>query len=66
MMIKYTTYHPADILPQQTPQEFEEDKIYNHLAEENYWINGYVDIENERIRELIKNGKSKRSIRQCL
>ncbi len=64
-MIKYTSYLPNDILPQQTPNEFEDDKIYNHLAEEHYWINGYVDLEEFRVRELIKNGKSQR-IRQCL
>ena len=57
-MIKYTSYLPNDILPQ-TPNEFEDDKIYNHLAEEHYWVNGYVDIENERVRELIKWEKSK-------
>ena len=58
-MIKYTSYLPNDILPQQTPNEFEDDKIYNHLAEEHYWINGFDDIDDIRVRELLKWEKSK-------
>lgn len=58
MMIKYDNSLYTTIAPEiEFGADYGEDaveQIQNHIDEENYWVNGFVDVDTEQIRELIK------------
>lgn len=62
-MNNHFTTNPPSI---STPTMELEEQIQYKLDEENYFFNGFIDLETERNRELIgeNNGKNKRTI-QC-
>ena len=61
----YCAEPPRVIIPNiPNPNEEMDWKIMEHLDQEKY-DNGFEDIEAERNRELIKNGKNE-TIRQCI
>ena len=50
----YCTIPPVIIEPVENPNEDLDWKIMMKIDEENYFANGFIDLEAERNRELIK------------